>query len=171
VEKYEITYITSSAGKVESVEKSIADLGGNVLESIDLGVKQFAFPIKKLTEARFVSVVFHIEKANVNELSKKIAQEKAIIRFILIDALRARKEIKKRKGDKEKSVTEKATTTTEPKAKPIVIIEPEAKEIKVADTPKEKPKAEAPTIREEKPKPVQAEPVEEKPKKVEKAPR
>lgn len=149
MEKYEITYVTSTAGKVESVEKSIADLGGNVLESIDLGVKQFAFPVKKLTEARFVSVVFHIERENINALDKKVAQEKSIIRFILISALRARKEIKKRKGDKEKPATPNVAETVEPKVK-TVETKPEVKPEERPEPIKEKPVAKEPEAIEKK---------------------
>ena len=146
MEKYEITYATSTAGKVESVEAAITELGGSVIESTDLGIKSFAFPVQKLTEARFVSVIFHIEKENVNTLEKKVGQEKSIIRFILISALRAKKEIKKRKGDKAPVVTEKVATATEPKPEPAIKTEPEAKPEEKPAPDKEKPVTTEPTV-------------------------
>lgn len=147
MEKYEITYATSAAGKVESVEKAIAELDGKVIESVDLGIKPFAFPIQKLTEARFVSVIFHIEKEKVNTLEKKIAQEKSIIRFILINALRAKKEVKKRKGDRAQVTTDKKTTTIEKESESAVKAKPEVKLEKKLEPAKEKPVAKESTAK------------------------
>jgi len=128
MQKYEVTYLTASANKVESVEKAIKELDGNVIESNDLGVKELAYPVRKLTEARFVSVIFNLSPENLNALKKKIAQDKLIIRFILIKALRARKEVKERYFKKDKpKIVEKSPA----KAKPKVPSAPE-KEKKVA---------------------------------------
>lgn len=138
MEKYEVTYLTSQANKVESVEKSIKELDGSVIDSIDLGIKELAYPVNKLTEARFVSVIFNISPANLNNLDKKLFQDESIIRFILIKALRAKKIVKERRFKKDKPVitVEKSPTKAEPEIQPAPKEEPkEEKQEKVIVEP------------------------------------
>ena len=137
MEKYEITYLTTPTDKGENVEKSIKELDGSVVESIDIGVKELAYPVNKLTEARFVSVIFNISPEDLNNLDKKLAQDKSIIRFILIKALRARKEVKERRFKKDKPIiVEKLSAKTEPEVQPAPQKEPEEeKEEKVVIEP------------------------------------
>jgi len=132
MEKYELTYFCAPGETTDTVGVAIKELSGVVVDQKDLGVTVLAYPISKLTEGQYYSVIFNLEGANLSELEKRVRRDKKIKRHILIRALRARKPLKERKiPDKapapelpEKPLaikTEKAKPKAEPQAKPAKI--------------------------------------------------
>lgn len=120
--KYEITYFTAKDDETDTAERAIKELGGKVIEVNNLGERQLAYPVNKLTEGNFVSVIFNLPAENLEELDKKIKQERKIIRHILIKALRVEKEMPKQKMPEKPAEEVKSKPKTlepdEPQAKP-----------------------------------------------------
>jgi len=143
MQKYEITYFTAPDEKTNVVETALKDLGGKILENNNIGIRELAYEVEGLKEALFTSVIFEIESDKLKDLEKKLNQDKKIIRFILIKALRQTEKIEEKedlakpkevKNDKAK-IEEKeeeapapiAKTPSELKEKPTVAIKPKAK--------------------------------------------
>ncbi len=153
--KYEITVILQEKDSIEPVEKTIADSGSQVIKTTDLGIKQFAYPIKKLGGGHYFVVQFAASAENLKKLNDELKHEGSIIRFLVIKALRfpaLRPPRKERVGE-----TAKKTEETE---KPQIVVEevktaPPTKAVKVVETePSEKvevAKPEIPEVKTEKP--------------------
>lgn len=143
MQKYEITYFTAPDEKTNVVETALKDLGGVVLENNNIGIRELAYEVEGLKEALFTSVIFEADSDKLKDLEKKLNQDKKIIRFILIKALRQTEKIEEKedlvkpkevKNDKakieekeEKAPAPIAKTPSEPKEKPTVAIKPKAK--------------------------------------------
>jgi small subunit ribosomal protein S6 len=90
MEKYELTVIMpaqASAKKKSSsslVEKILTTGGAKIIETQDWGEKELAYKIDKNTSGIFSYYVLELEPKTVNGICKKLSQEDAIIRYLLI---------------------------------------------------------------------------------------
>jgi ribosomal protein S6 len=153
---YEITLILKEGSDIGVVEKIVAE-HGEIKKTTDLQVKQFAYPIGKLTSGHYVAFEFVAETSEVKKLETEIRAEKSVIRQLVTKAIRKNPE-PIRTGEYAKK-PETAPETAEVKAEPVVEtpvketpVEEIAPQIKLEETPEviEKP---APVVAEE----VQAE--------------
>lgn len=110
--KYEITGILPEGSDEKKLTTVIEEHGGKIQNKIDLGIKKFAFPIKKQTSGHYVFVQFEIEKENLAKLENDPKLKKDLIRYLIVGALRDTKELK----PVEKAAI-KETKTAEPEVK------------------------------------------------------
>lgn len=82
--KYDLTVLVAKAEIGEKVEKLITAAGGKAGRTIEMGKKQLAYPIKKLSEAVFLSWSAELPSQAVRELGKKLTHERDIIRHLLV---------------------------------------------------------------------------------------
>ena len=89
--KYEIMFIVKttieeSAVKTiaESLETVITSMGGNILESKDLGNKKLAYPINKEITGYYSVVELEAHNAIVSELDRKAKINENVIRYMII---------------------------------------------------------------------------------------
>lgn len=84
---YEITLILSEDGDISKLEKIIS-FDAEIKKSTDLQIKQFAYPIGKLTSGHYYAVEFVAETDKVQKIDFELKGEKEIIRFLITKALR-----------------------------------------------------------------------------------
>ena len=89
--KYEIMFIVKttieeSAVKTiaESLETVITSMGGNILESKDLGNKTLAYPINKELTGYYFVIDFEANNEIVSELDRKAKINENVIRYMII---------------------------------------------------------------------------------------
>jgi len=182
---YEITAILKEGSDTAVIEKIISEHSSEITKTSDLQVKQFAYPIGKLTSGHYFAVEFVTDTAKITEIEKDLKAEKSIIRFLTTKAIRKGPEPIRTgeyaKENKEESQAETAEISQEEKVEaplePETIEEPveepviEESEVKeetageeiVEETPEEE-KTEEPEIQEETEEPVAEAPAEEQPK-------
>jgi|GEM_PF-275933 len=137
--KYEITVILPEKDGIEPVEKAIADSGSQVVKTTDLGIKQFAYPIKKLESGHYFVIQFAASADNLKKLNDELKHEGSIIRFLVIKALRfpALRPPRKEKAEDTAKKTEKTDKT--PVDVEIIESAPSAENVETVETkPSEK---------------------------------
>lgn len=89
--KYDLTVLIKSDVKdeakeefVKKVEKLTKILGGTLGKMTEMGRKQLAYPIQKLTEAQYLVWVLELPGAGVVELEKKLHNDKEVLRHLLV---------------------------------------------------------------------------------------
>ena len=89
--KYEIMFIVKttieeSAVKTiaESLETVITSMGGNILESKELGNKKLAYPINKELTGYYFVIDFEANNEIVSELDRKAKINENVIRYMII---------------------------------------------------------------------------------------
>lgn len=85
--KYDLTVMVGPAGGLkagEKIEKIITAIGGKAGRMIEMGKKQLAYPIKKLSEALFLSWTVEMDPQLVVQLHKKLIVDKDVVRHILV---------------------------------------------------------------------------------------
>lgn len=89
--KYEIMFIVKttieeSAVKTiaESLETVITSMGGNILESKDLGNKKLAYPINKELTGYYFVIDFEANNEIVSELDRKAKINENVLRYMII---------------------------------------------------------------------------------------
>ncbi len=114
---YEITFISKDA--IDDVKKQIENFNGEIIDSLDLGRKKFAYPIKKEVAGLYTSYVFTIDSEKLNELEKKLRLNNNILRFLIIQtklnsfAKQEKKEIVPEELTQKNTVKEKLEEKTE----------------------------------------------------------
>ena len=100
MKKYDALYIFVGIAKDDALEanleKALAEvtrLGGNVLEKVSLGRRNFSRPMKKRESGVYVKVRFEIDPAKVDELVKryKLVEEVFRVQFLAVDDRREAK--------------------------------------------------------------------------------
>lgn len=100
MKKYDALYIFVGIAKDDALEanleKALAEvtrLGGNVLEKVSLGRRNFSRPMKKREGGVYVKVRFEIDPAKVDELVKryKLVEEVFRVQFLAVDDRREAK--------------------------------------------------------------------------------
>lgn len=86
--KYEITFIIGENEKPEVVERELSALGAKITKTTDLGLKPLSYPIKKQISGHYFVTQFETEIENLKKLDDKIKHESAIIRYLVVKALR-----------------------------------------------------------------------------------
>jgi len=89
--KYDLTVIlegkSTSAKKksvLESLEKTIKLLEGNVEKAEDWGVKELFHEIKKVKEGLYLHIPFELNAKNVKSLEVKLKAEENILRYLIV---------------------------------------------------------------------------------------
>ncbi|MBI4363318.1 MAG: 30S ribosomal protein S6 [Candidatus Doudnabacteria bacterium] len=130
--KYELMYILSSAVSDDTVpavsaeiDKSIIDLGGNLISTQALGKKKLAYPIKKTRNGFYILSTFLASGAKVKNLDAKIRSLDSVIRYIIINL----EELEKRR-EKDQKIHEKMRASRKAMPAPA---EPKS-EVKITDT-------------------------------------
>ena len=81
--KYDLTVMVKKAETGSKIEKIIAALGGKAGRMIEMGKKQLAYPVKKLSEALFLSWTVEMDTQLVVQLQQKLTVDKDVVRYIL----------------------------------------------------------------------------------------
>lgn len=83
--KYDLTMLVKSTeGVEEKMEKLVKALNGKAGRMVEMGKKQLAYPIKKLTEANYVSWTLELESPSVVQLERKLTVDRDVIRHLLV---------------------------------------------------------------------------------------
>ena len=94
MKKYDALYIFVGIAKDDALEanleKALAEvtrLGGNVLEKVQLGKRQFSRPMKKRENGVYVKVRLEIDPSKVDELVKryKLVEEVFRVQILAVD--------------------------------------------------------------------------------------
>ena len=100
MKKYDALYIFVGIAKDDvleaNLEKALAEvtrLGGNVLEKVQLGKRQFSRPMKKRENGVYVKVRLEIDPSKVDELVKryKLVEEVFRVQILAVDDRREAK--------------------------------------------------------------------------------
>ena len=100
MKKYDALYIFVGIAKDDALEanldKALAEvtrLGGNVLEKVQLGKRQFSRPMKKRENGVYVKVRLELDPAKVDELVKryKLVEEVFRVQILAVDDRREAK--------------------------------------------------------------------------------
>ena len=100
MKKYDALYIFVGIAKDDALEanleKALAEvtrLGGNVLEKVQLGKRQFSRPMKKRESGVYVKVRLELDPAKVDELVKryKLVEEVFRVQILAVDDRREAK--------------------------------------------------------------------------------
>ncbi len=84
MQKYDLTVLVAKADVGEKIEKLITVAGGKAGRMIEMGKKQLAYPIKKLSEAVFLSWTVELPAAVVLQLGRKLTHDHDVIRHLLV---------------------------------------------------------------------------------------
>ena len=83
--KYDLTVLVKSeAGVEEKMEKLVKALGGKIGRMVEMGKKQLAYPIKKVSEAVYLSWGLELPTGAVVQLEKKLTIDRDVVRHLLI---------------------------------------------------------------------------------------
>lgn len=83
--KYDLTMLVKSAeGVEEKMEKLVKALNGKAGRMVEMGKKQLAYPIKKLSEAQYLSWTLELESPSVVQLERKLTVDRDVIRHLLV---------------------------------------------------------------------------------------
>ena len=100
MKKYDALYIFVGIAKDDvleaNLEKALAEvtrLGGNVLEKVQLGTRQFSRPMKKRESGVYVKVRLELDPAKVDELVRryKLVEEVFRVQILAVDDRREAK--------------------------------------------------------------------------------
>lgn len=86
MQKYDLTVITQKSDIGEKIGKVISALGGKAGRMVEMGKKQLAYPITKMSESQFFSWVVELPEDAVIQLQKKLAVDKDVVRHLLVKA-------------------------------------------------------------------------------------
>lgn len=81
---YDITIITENESGIAKVLKHIEEIGGEVKKKIDLGVRAFAYPIKKHQEGVYTALFVDAPTDGINTLDRALAIDTAVIRHLIM---------------------------------------------------------------------------------------
>lgn len=84
MQKYDLTVLVGKTEIGEKIEKIITAAGGVAGRTMEMGKKQLAYPIKKLTEAVFLSWSVELPGEAVLQLDRKLTHERDVIRHLLV---------------------------------------------------------------------------------------
>ncbi len=94
---YELTMIMrTSLGEedrkkvLESVKKFIGK-SSKLVETLDLGKRMFAYPIKKEKEGNYTCLKLDISGQEVVEINKKLKNDERVLRYLLVKAAKVSK--------------------------------------------------------------------------------
>lgn len=89
--KYECMYITDvqlqeeeSQKLVELMESIIKNNGGEVVEKMTIGARNFTYPIKKKTNGIYSLMVFNANGKVLTELRERLNYDDRLLRFMII---------------------------------------------------------------------------------------
>ena len=83
--KYDLTVLVpSTTGLEEKIEKLAKALSGKAGRMVEMGRKQMAYQIKKMSEANYVSWTLELPPEGVVQLEKKLTNDTSILRHILV---------------------------------------------------------------------------------------
>ena len=86
MQKYDLTVITQKNDIGEKIEKVIAAVGGKAGRMVEMGKKQLAYPMQKISAAQFFSWVVELPANAVVQLQKKLTVDKDVVRHLLVKA-------------------------------------------------------------------------------------
>lgn len=84
MQKYDLTVLVQKADIGAKIEKLITAADGKAGRMIEMGKKQLAYPIKKLSEAVFLSWTVELPAPSVLQLDRKLTHDHDIMRHLLV---------------------------------------------------------------------------------------
>lgn len=81
---YEITYLVGTEEQSKAVAALITSTGATYKETKDWGERELAYPINKLTKARYYTGLIQTIPTNVVAIKKKLNFSDALIRFLIV---------------------------------------------------------------------------------------
>jgi len=92
---YELTLILSQEKDYAGIVELVKFCGGQISKEENLGLKRFAYEIKKLKEGYYYRITFGCEGQNVAKISSELSREKDLVRYLIVNALRESEEASK----------------------------------------------------------------------------
>lgn len=108
---YEITFIVKEGKAASQVSKILESASAKVLKQEELGLRRFAYPIKKETEGYYFRIVFESEREKLSGIEKELSREKEILRYLLVVSLRESGEANRDRRDARPAKAEPAKVT------------------------------------------------------------
>lgn len=84
MEKYEITFLTRSEEDQAGIADLIVQLGGQIFDQSNLGLKTLAYPIGRDKTAAYFTYQFELEPSKVIDLNQKLRRTSQVIRYLII---------------------------------------------------------------------------------------
>ena len=91
MKNYELTIVvdgnaTSAKKKasVEKVEKLVKTLEGKVLETLDWGTRELAYPMRKLTSGAYFVMQLELPAKSAGQVNERLRLEEDILRYLLV---------------------------------------------------------------------------------------
>lgn len=89
--KYELTVVfggkltpAKQKSSMEKVKNQIEVFGGKVINTLDWGEKELAYPIKKFTQGYYATMSVEMDASNVKQLNDKLRVDETVLRYLLI---------------------------------------------------------------------------------------
>ncbi len=84
--KYEITFIFAKDKKdyIKTLDMYLKDINSKIIKKDDWGVKTFAYPIKKLTEGRYMHYQIEVDGAGIKALESKLKLDEVLLRHLIV---------------------------------------------------------------------------------------
>jgi ribosomal protein S6 len=82
-EKYEITYLCEE-GKTVDVKKTLEENQVKIEKETDLGLRGLAYPIGKVTKARYLAIRFELEPSELINIDNALRLNKEIVRYLIV---------------------------------------------------------------------------------------
>ena len=95
---YELTYLISTENTEQEAKETQANIisliqkeEGVLVEEKPFLIKQLAYPIKKLNQAFLATILFQLLPEKIEHLEKLLKSEKAILRYLILIKMPAKK--------------------------------------------------------------------------------
>lgn len=124
---YEVTVILNG-DSLDNIEKVVAEFA-QVKKTSDLGIKQFAYPIGKLSSGHYATIEFVAGTDKIREIESHLKALKEVVRFLVTKAIRKGPEIVRTGEYAKKPETEEKAVAESQEIKPAEEVK-ESKEVK-----------------------------------------
>jgi small subunit ribosomal protein S6 len=131
--QYELMYIISSdipdseePALTNELTEFITKLGGEILNTENLGKKKLAYPIKKVRNAFYILINFKLSTDKLRELEDKVRMTPGIIRHLILnleEALRRQAKDKEAQKRIKRPLEKEKPSEAKPEAKPEIKID------------------------------------------------
>lgn len=83
--KYDLTVLVSQTdGMEDKIEKLAKAMNGKAGRMVEMGKKQLAYPIKKVSEAHYLSWGLELSNESVVQFERKLTLDHDILRHLLV---------------------------------------------------------------------------------------
>lgn len=81
---YEITFLVEDKKNAEEFTSLVTTSNGSITKEDYMGEKLLAYPIDKKTKAHYYTIQIEIQKADLEELKKKLQFNPIVMRYLIL---------------------------------------------------------------------------------------